>query len=229
MQSSFSSSENPLFSNGSGFKEPKKKYVPYNNVTKIETKETEELSYDDIFNALNVRLNQGKLQALSEAEIYANKRAATIAAAPSRSPSYIARGGSPRNIPRPSVIINTRNTPIIQNGLAQKQYMSPPPPKQTSITNDPSLQYSYIHNKYFKDHIKHEKHEKRNVLPAKPMNRLEYLAFLKKKAWEDAKQRARIGEIKSQKLLFNNGNNSNIYISTPNSGHLNRMFRLKGI
>jgi hypothetical protein len=215
MQSSFSSSENPLFSNGSGFKEPKKKYVPYNNITKIETKETEELSYDDIFNALNVRLNQGKLQALSQAEIHANKRAATIAATPSRSPSYIARGGAPRIVPK------------IYNGLAQKQYTPPPPPlTKTTATNDSSIQHSYIYNKYFKDHIKHEK---RNVLPAKPMNRLEYLAYLRKKAWEDAKQRARISEIKSQKLLFNNGNNSNIHISTPNSGHLNRMFKLKGI
>jgi len=213
MQQQYNSLESIDF----GIQELPRKYVPYSNTNTngnaTSFVEEPEVSYDDILDALNVKLHQGKLQALSREEKKANMRAATVAASPSRSPSF---KGQPR-IPR---------VPI-RNGLASKQYAPPPPPQKVLHNNNPHLQNSYIHNKYFKDFIKEETTP---VRPLKPMTRVEYLAQLKKKDFEDARQRHRIRQVKSKKLLFNNGGNTNIYINTHNNnGIWNKMFQLKGV
>lgn len=101
---------------------------------------------------------------------------------------------------------------------AQKVHASPAP-------LHPAYQNSYIHNKYFKKFA----NEPAAPEPLPPMTRQEYMAYLHKKAAEDALQRQRIREIKSTKLRFNNGNNDPIHIKTPSHVDGNKMFRLKGI
>lgn len=209
-----------------------RKYVPYNQIHSVqETQEQDnEIGYDDILNALNVRLHQGKLHALSREEKRANMRAATIAAAPSKSPSYLPRGGQPR-MPRVPV----------RNGLASKQYAPPPPPAPLQKVN-PHLQNNYIYNKYFKEYARQESAPPR---PSRPLTREEYIAQMRKKAFEEARQIQRIRQIKSKKLFFNNGDNTNIHVQARTYHHgygghggygvhgvhggPNRVFRLKGV
>jgi hypothetical protein len=214
MQPSYHSPEN--FGLGKNELPFPRKYVPYNsNQQQTHEEDSNEFGYDDILNALNVRLHEGKLRALSHEEKRNNTRAATIAASPSKSPSYLSRGGAPR-APR---------VPI-RNGLASKQYAPPPKIQPPPARHHENVQNNYIYNKYFKDYAQ------QGGPPSKPLARAltreEYIVHMKKHAWEQARQYERIRQIKSKKLLFNNGDNTHINITTT-SGSWNKMFQLKGV
>jgi hypothetical protein len=196
MQPSYHSPEN--FDLGKNELPFTRKYIPYNsNQQQTREEDSNDVGYDHILNALNVRLHEGKLRALSHEEKRNNTRAATIAASPSKSPSFLSRGGAPRAPRAPSVPVRP-----IRNGLASKQYAPPPPTRRPNE----NLQNNYIYNGYFKDYAQQGG-------PSKPLPREEHIVRMKKRAEEQARQQARIREIKSQKMLFNNGNN---HINTTN-------------
>ena len=180
-----------------------RQYVPYHHPGSFpQEPPEEELTYDDILESLNVRLYQGKLQAMSRQEQQWRK-----------SQSY----ALPANA----------NYGRITNAQKSQQYkkFSPKTPVQTILPSNPYQQNSYIYNKYFKDFAQTEQ----VAQPVKPMTRQEYVVFMRKKAAEDAAQRKRIREVKSTKLLLNNGSNEPIQIHTASAGAWNKMFSLKGV
>jgi len=84
-------------------------------------------------------------------------------------------------------------------------------------------QNSYIHNKYFKDY---QEQEEVSQIPRRPLTPQEHRILMIKRQIEIQKQRQRISQIKSKKLLFSTDN-----INISNQGHshdLNRLFKFVG-
>jgi hypothetical protein len=150
--------------------------------------EMNEMTYDDILNTLNVRIQNGKLEALKKYE-QPNKKKVTF------------------------------NENI-------KQKKEQPLPIEPNIY----IQNSYIYNKYFKNYSQQNNSEELEMERIQQMTPEEYKKYIRDKAIEAYKQRIRINQIKSKKLLFNNGNNDNIQISTNpnNTNNLNKMFKFVG-
>ena len=99
-----------------------------------------------------------------------------------------------------------------------RQPQPQPHPQQSIIKSE---QNSYIYNKYFKSYVNNEEEEEINLENMTPEERKMYLI---EKHNEKVRQMMRVRQIKSTKLMFNNGGNNNISVSTPNQ--LNKMFRI---
>lgn len=151
--------------------------------------EMDEMTYDDILNALNVRIQNGKLEALKKLD-QPNKKKVTF-----------------------------------NENIKQK--------KEQYLPIEPNIytQNSYIYNKYFKNYSHQNNNEELELERIQQMTPEEYKKYMRNKAIEAYKQRIRINQIKSKKLLFNNGNNDNIQISSSqnnNTNNLNKMFMFVG-
>jgi len=92
-------------------------------------------------------------------------------------------------------------------------------PVEPALATNHPIQNSYIHNKYFKNQIQKE------AAPVKQMTRQEYIQWQIAQHNEAIDQKARIRQVKSKKLLFNNGNNHGIRIT--HSGDLNKLFHFR--
>lgn len=101
--------------------------------------------------------------------------------------------------------------------------VSPPNNTHTIYPTNPHLQNSYIYNKYFKKEMQAQTQEE--LEPAEPMTREQYRQYILQQRHQAILERERIKQIKSTRMLFSNGNNTDIVIKTQNTGGLNRMFR----
>ena len=93
--------------------------------------------------------------------------------------------------------------------------------KPTTTTHSAPPQYSYIHNKYFKNY----KESSATYQEVKPMTREEYKRKIIQQYIARKLAQKRVNQIKSKKLLFS-AQQPVIISQSPNNANLNKLFHL---
>jgi hypothetical protein len=166
-----------------------------------EITQNQELTYDDILTSLNVRLREGKLESLKPK--YSNQNSVYQQSSNNNNKNSVY-----------NKVSTTRTYP--QRPMQRPMQRSIQQPMQRSIQRpiQQPMQQVPFNNQPIE-----------NGETIQEPNLLE-----KQKQYFQHKiemERERINNIKSKKLLFMNGNNTNINITTRNQGGLNKLFKFK--
>jgi hypothetical protein len=165
-----------------------------------EITQNQELTYDDILTSLNVRLREGKLESLKPK--YSNQNSMYQQPLNNNKKSVYNKVSTTRTYPQRPMqrpIQQPMQRPL-QNPMQRpmQQPIQQLPFNNQPIENGETIQDPNLLEKQ-KQYFKHK---------------IEM-------------ERERINNIKSKKLLFMNGNNTNINITTRNQGGLNKLFKFK--
>ena len=162
------------------------------NIVEIPQKK---VTYDDILNSLNLKVNNGKLEYIQSSL---------------QTPTF-------QTITQQTTLKTTPQKQHLQPTPQTSQK------KQVSFHQElsPELKNSSIYNKYFKDYKDPFEEEE----PQKIMTREEYKQFIIQDYINKIKAKKRISEIKSKKILFSNSSNQvNQPTNISQSTNLNKLF-----